>query len=182
MALTHGEKALIYLGRFNPVDYLDTYVVPFDLTQDGIAIALHISRAHASIVLKHLREKQMVRQRIAHQPNGTIRRYVYLITSEGQKKRIECLEKMEEEGLSLDQLFPQEPIIESGPDPTLCMAYNTLVDACSRLSKERNERYPNITDVTTLTLDALRILNNWATTRLYDLQRTPVRIRIEDRP
>ena len=183
MALTFPEKFLIYLGRFNPLDYENEYVAPFDITQDGIAIAMNISRAHASIVLKRLREKELVGQRLAHQSGGHSRRYVYLITSKGQKKRLECLEKMEREGLTVDELFPQEPIVIAGPDPSINMAYSIMVDACSKLNSVKDEKCPNVTEVTGMMFDALRILNNWATAKAYGLQKeASLRIRIEDKP
>ena len=183
MTLTYPEKTLIYLGRYNPMDFQKDYVVPFDLTQDGIAIAMHISRAHASIVLKGLREKELVGQRLAHQSGGRVRRYVYTITSKGQKKRIECLEKMESEGLTIEELFQTEPIVVAGPNPDICKAYDIMVDACSKLGSIKGEKRPNITEVTGLMFDALRILNNWATDQIYQEQtKVPIQIKIEDRP
>ena len=45
--LTVGERIILHLGQYSK--YLDSYDAPLDVSQDGIAAALRISRAHAAI-------------------------------------------------------------------------------------------------------------------------------------
>lgn len=52
--LTVGERIILYVGRYQK--HKDSFDVPFDVSQDGIAGSLGISRAHAAIELKKLRE------------------------------------------------------------------------------------------------------------------------------
>ena len=76
-AYTVGERILAYLEEL-PVGELTTKDPwPADATQDGIAAALGLSRAHVALELKRLLGKRLVETTKAHvQPDGT-RRKVY---------------------------------------------------------------------------------------------------------
>ena len=52
-AVTVGERILVHLSGF--LRHVDAYECPVDMTQDGIAAALSISRAHVALELKRLR-------------------------------------------------------------------------------------------------------------------------------
>ncbi len=76
-AITIGERIVAYLEQL-PVGELTTKDPwPEDATQDGIAAAVGISRAHVALELKRLLGKRLVETTKAHvQPDGT-RRKVY---------------------------------------------------------------------------------------------------------
>ena len=55
VTLSIGQRIIMHLDRFKMTDSSEIYNIPWDLTQDGIATSIRISRAHASIELKKLR-------------------------------------------------------------------------------------------------------------------------------
>lgn len=81
--LSVGQRVVMHLYRFRTTNKADIYNMPWDITQDGIAAALRISRAHASIELKKLREAEKVDEILAHIKNGKVKRKVYLLNELG---------------------------------------------------------------------------------------------------
>lgn len=77
----HWVRALSYLREFNPDSY--DYIAPESLTQPGIALALGISRAHATLVLNQLLKEGFVERRLLYIISGKRRKYVYLLSCEG---------------------------------------------------------------------------------------------------
>src|SRR5947208_14408148 len=55
------------------------------MTQDGIANALLLSRAHVALELKRLKSTGKVQERMAHVANARSRRKVYELTPAGQE-------------------------------------------------------------------------------------------------
>ena len=180
---THGQKALLFIGKYDPYNCANEYTVPFELTMDGIAIALHISRAHSSIVLKKLREKDMVGWRLAHLPGSPKRRYVFFITQKGMRARLELLDEMKKEGITLADVFPPELPMICDSKPDLINAQRMLVDATAELGLEMDSRYPNLSKVMELTTDALKLMSMWLASEVNskDMARHH-RITIESKP
>ena len=77
------DKVVAHLYRNRNVDVNDLYNLPWDITQDGIAMSLGITRAHASIELKKLRESYVVDERQGHVRGGKVRRKCYTLTPSG---------------------------------------------------------------------------------------------------
>ena len=170
MCLTYTDKTLLHLGRFDELG-LNGYVVPFDLTQDGIALALGISRAHISIVLKRLGERSLVTWRLAH-TGGSVSRRVYTLTSKGRRAEIESKKKMEEDGLTIEMLFVEK--LQKGVTPLaeMEMAYRKILEAAEKMNAVKDEKQPNTTEVTELLLDAVRIIINRNMGSLMKLERS----------
>ena len=63
--MTIEEMVLLHLSRFLNVKR-SAYLMPYALTQDGIADEIGISRAHASIELKKLCNKGLISFVLAH--------------------------------------------------------------------------------------------------------------------
>jgi tetratricopeptide (TPR) repeat protein len=101
--LTVGERILLHLSQFSK--HQDDYDVPFDVSQDGIASALRISRAHAAIELKKLRESDDVDERLAHIRKGKNRRKVYFLSLRGEDKTRRIREFAEKEGIDVKPLL-----------------------------------------------------------------------------
>jgi len=78
-----GERILVHLSGF--LRHADAYECPAEMTQDGIAAALSISRAHVALELKRLRTSGRVQERMAHVANARSRRKVYDLTTAGQE-------------------------------------------------------------------------------------------------
>jgi len=82
--VTIGERLLVHVAAFSR--YTEAFECPPDVTQEGIAGALGISRAHAALELKRLRQGGFVSERIAHVTAGRVRRKVYFPTRAGEDR------------------------------------------------------------------------------------------------
>lgn len=172
MCLTVGDKMLLHLGRFDYLTYSKEYEVPYDVTQDGCAIALHISRAHVSLELKKLREKGYARQMLAHVKGGPVNRNAYFLTERGMIARSESVKKMEKDGLTLDMLFADRTTFGFVPSCEIAMAYNNIMDAVNKVAVLRDDRRPNVGPVINVLLDAVKMLSEYQS-RIVD--KVPVR-------
>src|SRR5437899_700610 len=81
--VTVGERILVQLSWY--LRFSDAFECPRETTQDGIAEALGISRAHAALELKRLKASARVEERMAHVAGGRTRRKVYFLTSSGAR-------------------------------------------------------------------------------------------------
>ncbi|HLQ42490.1 MAG TPA: hypothetical protein VK189_06510, partial [Thermoplasmata archaeon] len=82
-SVTVGERILVHLSGF--LRHADSYECPVEMTQDGIAGALLLSRAHVALELKRLKSTGKVQERMAHVANARSRRKVYELTPAGQE-------------------------------------------------------------------------------------------------
>ena len=83
LGVTVGERVIVHLSGF--LRHADAYECPAEMTQDGIAEALGISRAHVALELKRLRTAGRVQERMAHVAAAKVRRKVYALTPSGQE-------------------------------------------------------------------------------------------------
>jgi tetratricopeptide (TPR) repeat protein/DNA-binding MarR family transcriptional regulator len=82
-SVTVGERVLVHLSGF--LRHADAYECPVEMTQDGIAAALALSRAHVALELKRLKTSGRVQERMAHVAHARSRRKVYELTHAGQE-------------------------------------------------------------------------------------------------
>jgi tetratricopeptide (TPR) repeat protein len=101
--LTVGERIILHLARYSK--HREDYDVPLDVSQDGIASAIRISRAHAAIELKKLKETEDVSERLAHIRKGRNRRKVYFLTTRGEDKANSIRDFAEKEGIDIRPLL-----------------------------------------------------------------------------
>lgn len=102
---TIGERLLLHLHRYRSLDQNEIYNIPWELTQDGIATTLCISRAHASIELKKLKNKERVVEYQAHVKGGKVKRFVYYLNADGLKAAMDVLKKAEDAGVDVRSLL-----------------------------------------------------------------------------
>jgi ATP/maltotriose-dependent transcriptional regulator MalT/DNA-binding PadR family transcriptional regulator len=102
--LTVGERILFHLSHY--VKFEDKYESPFDVTQDGIAQSCGISRAHAAIELKKLKESNQLIEKLSHVKRAKSRRKVYFLTAEGKARAAKIVEHVKAHN------------IETGVDPS----------------------------------------------------------------
>ncbi|MGN1044856.1 MAG: tetratricopeptide repeat protein [Candidatus Methanomethylophilaceae archaeon] len=110
---TVGERLLLHLYRYRDLDQNEIYNIPWELTQDGIATTLRISRAHASIELKKLKGKDRVTEYQAHVKGGKVKRYVYYLNANGLAAAYEVQRKADEAGVDVKSLLDlkcQDPV------------------------------------------------------------------------
>src|SRR5213076_1212833 len=81
--VTVGERILVHLSVV--LRHADAYECPVEMTQDGIATGLSLSRAHVALELKRLKTSGRVGERMAHVAHARSRRKVYDLTSSGQE-------------------------------------------------------------------------------------------------
>lgn len=115
--LSVGQKVVMHLSRFKRMESDNIYNIPWDVTQDGIAAALRISRAHASIELKKLREAGKVEEKLAHIKNGKVKRKAYLLTQLGFDDAASIEEFARKEKIDIAGLLDlkrQDPVILLG--------------------------------------------------------------------
>ena len=103
--VTIRERILLHLSRFKMVNEEEVYNLPFDLTQDGIAAALGISRAHSSLELKKLRVSGKVRENQVHVIGSGIRRKVYYLEPDGKTESEHVRKKLENAGISIETVL-----------------------------------------------------------------------------
>ena len=84
--LSIKQKIMFHLYRFRRVGEWETFNLPWEMTQDGVATSLMISRAHSCLELKNLEEKGFVTNRVAHVKGGKTKRKVYFLTDKGLKE------------------------------------------------------------------------------------------------
>ncbi|MFA7341597.1 MAG: tetratricopeptide repeat protein [Candidatus Methanomethylophilaceae archaeon] len=102
-SLTVAERILLHLSRF--IDYENEYDVPLDISQDGISQALRISRAHAAVELKKLKEIGEVTEKLAHVKGGKARRKSYFLTPMGLERSRKLDEFARKEGIDIMPLL-----------------------------------------------------------------------------
>lgn len=95
--LTVSERILYHLLAY--LKYEEKYEVPFDITQDGISQACGISRAHAAIELKKLKDHGEVLERLTHIRRGKSRRKAYFLAQEGKARAYKVAEFVRERGV-----------------------------------------------------------------------------------
>lgn len=101
--LTVAERIIVHLGRF--VGHCDEYSAPVDVSQNGISQAVRISRAHAAIELKKLKESGIVTEALAHIKGSRQRRKVYNLTPSGMSRAEQIRNYAESEGIDVSALL-----------------------------------------------------------------------------
>jgi len=103
--ITLQEKVLAHLNAFKHVRVEDDRYVPQEITQDGIASALNISRPHVSQILADLVSKGDVEVFYGY-ANGAarpVKRKVYHLSVSGIRRYETVREKMIRMGVDVDR-------------------------------------------------------------------------------
>ncbi len=101
--ITVGERIVLHLAQYSK--HLNDFDAPFEVSQDGIGEALRISRAHAAIELKKLKEAGTVNERIAHIRAGPVKRKVYFLTEAGEAKARNLKDFASRQGIEISPLL-----------------------------------------------------------------------------
>ena len=101
--ITVGERIVLHLAQYSK--HMNDFDAPFEVSQDGIGEALRISRAHAAIELKKLKEAGTVTERIAHIKAGPVKRKVYFLTEAGEAKARDLKDFANRQGIELSPLL-----------------------------------------------------------------------------
>lgn len=112
------EKTLVYLSRYSYIDPNIEFSAPLDITQDGVAMALGLTRAHASSVLRRMVERGSVicgQARVKGSPSA-VKRKVYFLSPQGSRECREILETARSEGLDEREVILPRDINRFGAD------------------------------------------------------------------
>lgn len=145
-SLTIGEKILFHLSRYLKAE--EKYEVPFDVTQDGIAQSCGISRAHAAIELKKLREGDLLLEKLSHVKRAKSRRKVYFLTQSGKVKASKIVEFVNTE--SVDPGIDPSRISQDSGTPKRVRRHRTAVPQPKFFLGREKE----LSDLRTMTDDA----------------------------
>ena len=104
--LTVQDAVVLHLYKYaeRPID---VYNMPLDTTQDGIATALGISRAHACFELKKLTEKGWVGFIAAHTPGSPRKMMTYYLMPSGLSAIPDIYGRMRKENMTEESLFAE---------------------------------------------------------------------------
>ncbi len=131
------ELVIIHLNKFRGTPY-EKYGMPYGMTQNGIAVALGISRAHACIELQKLIDSEMVEFEQCHIRRASKRMNVYSLTNKGYEEVPVILRKAESLGIELDVLFTEGVKREiKGDRPPLRTAEIQIMEALDLLVEIR---------------------------------------------
>ena len=111
--LTIKQKILLQLFRFDGRDLDNKFDMPFGLTQEGIANALGISRAHACVELHHLGDR-LIDKTQGHVTNAPNTRTVYFLTSDGRREAQKLHDKAKANSFDIGSIFIERPYVKAG--------------------------------------------------------------------
>jgi adenylate kinase family enzyme/DNA-binding MarR family transcriptional regulator len=97
--MTVGERIVLHLSQYTR--QRESFQCPEDVTQKGISTKLGISRAHAAIELKRLKEMGEVDERVAHVTKAKTRRKVYFLNLRGENRAREMRDYAKEKKVKI---------------------------------------------------------------------------------
>ena len=101
------ERVLIHLRKYHGISITEEKIAPYELTQDGVAMALGISRNHTSVILSRMVQNgdvTFVISRIRHSESG-MRRKAYSLTQQGVERYEAMVGRLEDEGIGVEDLL-----------------------------------------------------------------------------
>jgi len=114
----------------------DDIIMSFEATQDGIAAAIGIDRAHVSLVLKRLIRENYVDYTHAHTNGMNVRRRAYYILPRGLEVIPKIREGLKLNGISEDSIFFGKSLsYELKKDPWKVMALQDIEAATAALNE-----------------------------------------------
>lgn len=154
---TVGQLVLAHLWRSRDLPG-NEWDVPYSYTQDGISMSLGISRAHASIELKKLIQKDLVKSDLKHVVNGTVRRKVYFLTKEGEEeaKRIERISEKSTDKLE-GHMMNREVYLEMHQIPELGTVVKNLESAMFMVTNMGDDKW-KVYSLLSLLIDTVKLL------------------------
>lgn len=103
--VTIRQRVLLHLLRFSFDGDENRLSVPFDVTQDGIATVVGITRAHVSLVLRKELEKGNIRTWSAHTAGNHSKRLAYSLTLMGRQEASNLKKQLESDGIDHDSIL-----------------------------------------------------------------------------
>ncbi len=110
--ITLRGRVMLYLSKYNHLDRRIVYGAPFDITQDGVAIALNITRSYSSLILNRMEEEGTVEYHLATilGSKSKNKRRVYFLTGRGMKEKEDLVKDLESRGVDPGDIYPKDDI------------------------------------------------------------------------
>ena len=140
------DKALTHLFRYRFTRPEIEFGAPFEISQDGVATALRISRSHASIILKKMVDsgELEVTHSYVKSTSKPVKRMIYHVTEKGKSVYHEREEDLRSDGIDitkiLDDSFDRDRLTDETMNFLGCMSVIRTTVFYSELDK----RIPNV--------------------------------------
>ena len=104
--ITNHDRVSAHLYRYNHIRYDIEYDAPFDLTQDGIAMRIGVSRGHSNIIIKRMMENNelIIGTATIKGSAKPIKRKIYVLSEFGKNLFRERLKELSANGQDIEEL------------------------------------------------------------------------------
>ena len=104
--ITNHDRISAHLFRYNHIRYDIEFDAPFEITQDGIALNLGISRGHSNIVLKRMEENNelLIGFSTIKGSNRAAKRKIYLLSEYGKSQFKERIKELKSYDTDVEDL------------------------------------------------------------------------------
>lgn len=157
MSLSVADRIVLHMGRFENYGF-NKFEMPYELTQDGIGSFIGKTRAHVSIEMKKLQERDIVGWGNAHVSGLGKMRKAYYLTVKGHTVLEDLRKQMVKEGLSIEEISYGRIDKNEMPLPEMEMAYRKMMDATEEMYKIKGQTNPNTINVVDCLMDAIRLM------------------------
>ncbi|MBR3409518.1 MAG: hypothetical protein IKG94_01915 [Candidatus Methanomethylophilaceae archaeon] len=112
------ERMMLHLARFSNLDVNMEFGAPTDITQDGIAAALGITRSHACTTLLRMEKAGDVLTGLARVSgcNCKVKKKIYVLSEHGKTVINGILDDLEASGIPRSELALQHPVNRMSTD------------------------------------------------------------------
>lgn len=116
--VTLRGRILLFLSRYDHLDPNIAYGAPYEITQDGVAVSLGITRAYSSLIINRMEEEGLLEHHMATilGSRSKNKRRIYFLTGRGRKEKDELVTDLEAKGLDPDELGPKQDINHCSSD------------------------------------------------------------------
>lgn len=116
--VTLRGRILLFLSRYDHLDPNIAYGAPYEITQDGVAVSLGITRAYSSLIINRMEEEGLLEHHMATilGSRSKNKRRIYFLTGRGRKEKDELITDLEAKGLDPDELGPKQDINHCSSD------------------------------------------------------------------
>ena len=104
--ITNHDRVSAHLYRYNHIRYDINFDAPFDLTQDGIAMRVGVSRGHANIIIKRMTENNELIISLATIKGSSraTKRRIYILSEFGKNHFRKRVKELSDQGIDVEEL------------------------------------------------------------------------------